>query len=81
MVRKVSPCVIYDVCSLVFTNITFTINRNFKQIVLAAYGWLSENFQEGDLIYIFGMLLVPVVVRQRLIMAQVSLVERIRHVC
>ena len=28
--------------------------RNFKKIVLAAYQWLSENYQDGDRIFLFG---------------------------
>jgi hypothetical protein len=30
------------------------IYRNFEKIVIAAYRWLSENYQEGDRIYLFG---------------------------
>ena len=28
--------------------------RNFERIVHAAYEWLSENYQPGDRIYLFG---------------------------
>lgn len=29
--------------------------RNFKRMVLSAYQWLSENYEEGDRIFLFGM--------------------------
>ena len=29
-------------------------SSNLKRIVLAAYQWLSENYQRGDRIYLFG---------------------------
>jgi uncharacterized protein (DUF2235 family) len=45
--------------SSMFTHISHTIQRNFKQKVLAAYEWLSENFQQGDRIYILGSFYAP----------------------
>ncbi|KAL0960512.1 hypothetical protein HGRIS_005550 [Hohenbuehelia grisea] len=42
----------------VFQKIDHTIDImiawNFKRIVLSAYQWLSENYQEGDRIFLFG---------------------------
>ncbi|KAI0041923.1 WD40 repeat-like protein [Auriscalpium vulgare] len=34
--------------------IDMAIAWNFKKIVLSAYQWLSENYQEGDKIFLFG---------------------------
>ncbi|KAI0042230.1 WD40 repeat-like protein [Auriscalpium vulgare] len=34
--------------------IDMAIAWNFKKIVLGAYEWLSENYQEGDKIFLFG---------------------------
>ncbi|KIJ34082.1 hypothetical protein M422DRAFT_233549, partial [Sphaerobolus stellatus SS14] len=34
--------------------IDMMIAWNFKRIVLSAYQWLSENYQEGDRIFLFG---------------------------
>ncbi|KAI0042236.1 WD40 repeat-like protein [Auriscalpium vulgare] len=34
--------------------IDMAIAWNFKRIVLSAYQWLSENYQEGDKIFLFG---------------------------
>lgn len=31
--------------------------RNFETILLDAYRWLSENYQPGDRIFLFGILL------------------------
>jgi len=28
--------------------------RNFEKIVMAAYRWIVENYQENDRIYLFG---------------------------
>ena len=28
--------------------------RNFETIILASYRWLSENYREGDRIFLFG---------------------------
>jgi uncharacterized protein (DUF2235 family) len=36
-----------------FTSCSF---RNFEKIVLDAYRWLSDNYQPGDCIYMFGAL-------------------------
>lgn len=33
--------------------------RNFETIVLKAYRWLSENYEEGDCIYLFGNCTLP----------------------
>jgi hypothetical protein len=30
--------------------------RNFERTILAAYQWLSDNYQSGDCIYLFGAL-------------------------
>jgi hypothetical protein len=54
MVSRLSTYVMRPTSSFVFIDIPRIIYRNFKQIVLAAYEWLSENYQDGDLIYIFG---------------------------
>jgi uncharacterized protein (DUF2235 family) len=61
MVRRLSVCIKRDVHALTFAGITYTVHRNFKHIILAAYEWLSENFQDGDVIYIFGKPLASVV--------------------
>ncbi|KAI0044632.1 WD40 repeat-like protein [Auriscalpium vulgare] len=34
--------------------IDMAIAWNFKRIILSAYQWLSENYQEGDKIFLFG---------------------------
>lgn len=30
------------------------VDRNLKKITLSAYQWLSENYQHGDRIFLFG---------------------------
>ena len=30
--------------------------RNFERTILAAYRWLSDNYEEGDCIFLFGTL-------------------------
>ena len=33
---------------------TYYLLRNLKRIILDAYRWLSENYKDGDLIFLFG---------------------------
>jgi uncharacterized protein (DUF2235 family) len=33
--------------------IPFTV-RDFDKTILAAYRWLSDNYEDGDCIYLFG---------------------------
>ena len=35
-------------------------SRNLEKIVMAAYRWLSENYQENDRIFLFGVYLFPI---------------------
>jgi uncharacterized protein (DUF2235 family) len=35
---------------------TACLFRNFERTILAAYRWLSDNYQSGDCIYLFGAL-------------------------
>jgi len=35
---------------------SFLSLREFDRTVMGAYHWLSENYQEGDRIFLFGML-------------------------
>ena len=35
-------------------NFNFELFRNFERTVLAAYRWLSDNYEEGDCIFLFG---------------------------
>ncbi|KAF8493850.1 hypothetical protein JB92DRAFT_3084909 [Gautieria morchelliformis] len=39
---------------VVDNKIDLAIAWNFEKIVIAAYRWLSQNYQEGDRIYLFG---------------------------
>ncbi|KAF8531973.1 hypothetical protein JB92DRAFT_2845839 [Gautieria morchelliformis] len=39
---------------VVDNKIDFAIARKFEKIVIAAYRWLSQNYQDGDRIYLFG---------------------------
>jgi uncharacterized protein (DUF2235 family) len=32
-----------------------TLSRNFSSILMAAYRWLSDNYEEGDRIFLFGL--------------------------
>ena len=32
----------------------YTINRNFEKTLQAAYRWLSDNYEDGDTIFLFG---------------------------
>lgn len=32
-----------------------SLNRDFEKILLGGYRWLSENYREGDRIYLFGV--------------------------
>ena len=34
--------------------VTYLTSRNFERIIHAAYKWLSENYQPGDRIFLFG---------------------------
>ena len=38
------------------TSYFLNLIRNFKRIVLSAYQWLSENYEPGDRIFLFGEL-------------------------
>ena len=35
--------------------IDFYMLRDFERTVLAAYRWLSDNYEPGDCIFLFGM--------------------------
>ena len=31
------------------------MNRRFEKIIISAYEWLVDNYEEGDKIYMFGL--------------------------
>ena len=55
--------------SLSISYFHFTVHsfRNFERTILAAYRWLSDNYEEGDCIFLFGALTLykPVIKPER----------------
>ena len=42
--------------SMTYSHFTAYSFRNFERTILAAYRWLSDNYEEGDCIFLFGRL-------------------------
>jgi uncharacterized protein (DUF2235 family) len=45
----------YDNLLLASFELNVVLQRNFEKIVIGAYRWLADNYQDGDRIYLFGM--------------------------
>ena len=56
--HKIDLAIVWWVESSVYARARFTSCsfRNFEWTILAAYQWLSDNYQSGDCIYLFGIL-------------------------
>ena len=48
-------CVNWSI-SISYPHFTAHSFRNFEKTILAAYRWLSDNYEEGDCIFLFGAL-------------------------
>ena len=55
-----------DCVHTLISDFLFHYLRNFKKIVLAAYQWLSENYEDGDRIFLFGAECTSPVLKLRL---------------
>ena len=47
--------------SISYSHFTTHSFRNFEKTILAAYRWLSDNYEEGDCIFLFGALVQYVI--------------------
>jgi hypothetical protein len=61
----------YSLSCIISSNLTFFFFlRNFERVILAGYRWLSDNYVDGDRIFLFGK-------RLPLTSPQISLTEPI----